>query len=297
MMSKTALAGLVVVGLSTCTISEAVAVTCQSYWTAQYKCMEGCGPCAGAGNNSYYDNGAVQRARAAAAARQQAAAAAAEEQRNHDAEVEQQRVEAETKRRAEDMARQAQFIDDRNAAASTLRGSSGTASPDALRASGLRGTSVTPALRGLRPDTSGTSNLDPSVVDARHVPTGLPKSVEAEIPHTPAGDRVRKGFQAIMAHDWSAAHAWFQDALNHDPGNAGIQRLVDLAEYTLNRERSQRGLTASAKPVVGMAQAFGAFNRSHPQPPPMEIKPNWKAFFNALFTKNQRYPAVSAVRG
>lgn len=78
---------------------------------------------------------------------------------------------------------------------------------------------------------------DPMVVDARRVRTGLPKSVAAEIPDTPAGDRVRKGFQAITAHDWNVAQAWFRDALNHDPGNPGIQRLIELADYTMERER------------------------------------------------------------
>jgi tetratricopeptide (TPR) repeat protein len=74
---------------------------------------------------------------------------------------------------------------------------------------------------------------DPMVVDARDVPTGLPKSVVDSIPHTPAGDRVRKGFEAIQTHDWKVALAWFQDALNHEPGDPGLQRLVDLAQFTL----------------------------------------------------------------
>jgi hypothetical protein len=78
-------------------------------------------------------------------------------------------------------------------------------------------------------------NTDPRVVDARNVSTGLPKSIAAEIPDTPAGSRVRKGFEAIQDHDWKVALAWFQDAINHDPGNAGIQRLIDLAEYTMKR--------------------------------------------------------------
>jgi hypothetical protein len=94
---------------------------------------------------------------------------------------------------------------------------------------------------------------DPSVVDARNVPTGLPKSVEAEIPDTPAGNRVRKGFEAIMDHDWNVAHAWFQDALNHDPGNAGIQRLIDLAEYTMRREKQPPD-----EPVADSAQEKAA---------------------------------------
>jgi hypothetical protein len=43
---------------------------------------------------------------------------------------------------------------------------------------------------------------DAMVVDARDVPTGLPKSVEDTIPPTPAGDRVRKGFEAVSSVDW-----------------------------------------------------------------------------------------------
>ncbi len=93
-------------------------------------------------------------------------------------------------------------------------------------------------------------NADTHVVDARNVPTGLPKAIEAEIPDTPAGNRVRKGFEAILDHDWNVAHAWFQDALNHDPGNAGIQRLIDLAEYTIERARGQHRLVPPSKPAA-----------------------------------------------
>ena len=76
-------------------------------------------------------------------------------------------------------------------------------------------------------------NTDTSVVDARNVPSGLPKSVDDAIPHTPSGERVRKGFQAIQDGDWKAALAWFKDAHNKEPGNPGIERLVDLAQFTL----------------------------------------------------------------
>ncbi|MGH9568683.1 MAG: hypothetical protein ACRD4F_03540 [Candidatus Angelobacter sp.] len=87
---------------------------------------------------------------------------------------------------------------------------------------------------------------DSMVVDARHVPSGLPKGVEDEIPHTPAGDRVRKGFQAIADHDWKVAMAWFRDAHNHEPGNPGIERLIELAEYTIARQ---------SRPVAGQVPA------------------------------------------
>src|SRR5260370_29945684 len=99
------------------------------------------------------------------------------------------------------------------------------------------------------------------VGDSRNVPTGLPKSIEAAIPNTPAGNRVRKGFEAIKDHDWNVARAWFQDALNHDPGNAGIQRLIDLADYTMKREkhpqpsspRSKAAVKTSSQDKAGMA--------------------------------------------
>lgn len=110
--------------------------------------------------------------------------------------------------------------------------------------------------------SEGASSTEPadagstSLADARKVPTGLPSFVAAEIPATPAGDRVRKGFQAIVDHDWNAAHAWFQDALNHDPSNAGIARLVDLADYTMKREKKP-----AAGPLVDDRAAKAAMDR------------------------------------
>jgi tetratricopeptide (TPR) repeat protein len=76
---------------------------------------------------------------------------------------------------------------------------------------------------------------DPRVVDARNVPSGLSKPVENAIAgayaNSPPGvsDRVRKGFQAVADRDWKVAKAWFEEALNRDPGNAGLKRLVELA--------------------------------------------------------------------
>ena len=176
------------------------------------------------------------------------------------------------------------------------------------------------------------STLDPMVVDARNVATGLPSSVETGIPHTPAGNRVRKGFQAIMNHDWQVARAWFKDALDHDPGNAGIERLIDLSEYTLDRKTDSRGTAADAgeQDAARMAtlghleddrmdeelqRALGDFNQNylpkHPElakpeqpasalPPATEQKANWQAFFDALFTKpppkTRRPGSVGAVR-
>lgn len=73
---------------------------------------------------------------------------------------------------------------------------------------------------------------DPMVVDARPVPSGLPTPVDQAIASVyasaPPGvlERIRKGFQAVLTNDWNAARAWFQDALNRDPGNAGIASLL-----------------------------------------------------------------------
>ena len=36
----------------------------------------------------------------------------------------------------------------------------------------------------------------------------------------------------MATHDWKLAKAWFEDALNHDPNNAGLKRLVALSDYT-----------------------------------------------------------------
>ena len=208
-----------------------------------------CYPRCGKARNSNSDNGAA----AAAAAEAEAEAAA---KRQQDAELQQQRIDAENQRRAEEAAKQAKFDQDKREALGQLKGIA--SGDDFDSGSGLKG--VGSAASGLKDspnsnDSTGLktlpdANTDPMVVDARNVPTGLPKSVAAEIPDTPAGNRVRKGFEAIQDHDWKVALAWFQDALNHDPGNAGIQRLIELAQYTMERAKRPRPSTLPAKPAV-----------------------------------------------
>jgi len=86
-------------------------------------------------------------------------------------------------------------------------------------------------------------NGDAMVVDARNVPSGLSASVERSIkaayPDAPPAvtDRLRKGFQAVETRDWKAARAWFQDALQRDPTNAGLQRFVELTEDPAQRAK------------------------------------------------------------
>ena len=111
-------------------------------------------------------------------------------------------------------------------------------------------------LKGTLATPKPAPHTDTSVVDARNIPSGLPKSVNDAIPHTPSGDRVRKGFQAIQAGDWKAALAWFQDARNKEPGNPGIGRLVDLAKFTLEyRTRAQTPAVEKKSTPVQSAQS------------------------------------------
>lgn len=118
-------------------------------------------------------------------------------------------------------------------------------------------------------------------VDARHVPSGLPKSVEDSIPPTPAGERLRKGYQAIADEDWTVAKAWFEDALSHEPTDAGLKRLVALAEFTLNYRRRPMApadtpippvpVTASSQPSATATASGAAATKANQKPDPLDI--------------------------
>lgn len=119
-------------------------------------------------------------------------------------------------------------------------------------------------------------NLDPMVVDARNVPSGLPKSVDNAIDtayrDAPPGvkDRVRKGFQAVMVRDWAVAKAWFQDALNHDPNNAGLKRLVALTDTPQQPNNQQRATVAERNEPAGLG---GGADMKGASAPPNKTKP------------------------
>jgi hypothetical protein len=106
--------------------------------------------------------GQDQAAIAAAAAARAAAEAAAEEKRRKDAELAQQQVEADTKRRMEDIANQAQFLHDRDSAAAGLRGADGAVSAGA-GGSGLRDSTPPPEVPEVH--TASSPNTETSVVD------------------------------------------------------------------------------------------------------------------------------------
>lgn len=110
-------------------------------------------------------------------------------------------------------------------------------------------------------------NLDPMVVDTRNVPSGLPKGLDNAIASVyssaPPGvsDRVRKGFQAVMERDWAVAKAWFQDALNRDPTNAGLKRLVALTDLPQQPIRQEAPVDNRNEPAGrgGKSDFKGAF--------------------------------------
>ncbi len=221
-----------------CLASPPAMAYCQPYWTAAYKCAQGCGSCGGGGNNAPSRDYEAER-------RAQEAAAEAERQRQAEADrIERERLAAEKRKNDE-------FIRNRDAAANSLKGSSGSPGSAMSQLKGLANTDNA-GLKGSGFDSGGRSHLkgvsappgrasparashtDTSVVDA-NVPSGLPKALDNAIAKAyssaPPGvsDRVRKGFQAVMLRDWKVAKAWFQDALNRDPNNAGLKRLVALA--------------------------------------------------------------------
>jgi tetratricopeptide (TPR) repeat protein len=170
-------------------------------------------------------------------------------------------------------AEQAKFNTERDIAVSQLKGigsdsglkgfdSSSGSSPglkgldDAPASSQLKtGNSVTSAKPKSQPVESSSAQpasravvvTDSMTVDGRNVPSGLPQFVEDSIPKTEAGGCVRKGYEAVMQHDWKVALAWFQTALNHEPDNLAWKRLVDLAQFTLNKHLENEAALSEVK--------------------------------------------------
>jgi hypothetical protein len=276
----------------------------------QGKCVDprGCGsspsPAPGGGGYSApsYDYGAAQRAQEAAEA---AAAAERQRQQEETARLERERLAAEQRKKEKDAA----FIRDRDAAASMLKGSSGSAMSQlkglsGTDSSGLKGSGFDqggqlksapgadnsvvdsrnePAGLGGKSDFKGAfakpaptvPSGDPMVVDARNVPSGLPKALDNAIATAysavPPGvsDRVRKGFQAVMDRDWKVAKAWFEDALTRDPNNAGLKRLVALADSSQQPIKQPATVDTRNEPagLGGRPDAKGA------SVPPSQTKP------------------------
>lgn len=100
-------------------------------------------------------------------------------------------------------------------------------------------------------------HTDTSVVDARvpHDGAYLTDQVP-ELKNSPAADRITKGFQAVINHDWPVALAWWQDALNRDPNNAALKRSVDLAQWMVDRPKAK-----TTSPVTPLGTAI--YSASH----------------------------------
>jgi hypothetical protein len=228
------------------TTTELVAIACRNAGGVPNGCSCDYPSRGSSGANSNYDYEAQRRAQEAQEAERQR--------------VQQQRQQEAARKAREAAQRQVEFIRDRDAAAATLKGSSGS-EPEQLK--GLSSEADTVQLKGSEATGKKTTRnncppvTDSSVVDACNVPSGLPSAIDKAIAAVygvaPPGvsDRVRKGFQAVMGRDWKVAKAWFMDALNHDPGNASLKRLVELSDYTETHIRHGKSgkLTASQDAV------------------------------------------------
>lgn len=91
------------------------------------------------------------------------------------------------------------------------------------------------------------------VVDARGVPQPGAELLARvpELRKSPAAGHIGKGYQALLNRDWQVTLAWWQEALTIDPGNAALQRSVDLAKWMVDRQREVR---------PGAVTLFGAAN-------------------------------------
>jgi hypothetical protein len=166
-------------------------------------------------------------------------------------------------------------------------GQSGS-SPGAATSGGLDfPTTVTAANPATPPPKSGCATPGSTMtVDACNVPSGLSKAVEDAISGAYRGappgvvEGVRKGFQAVAKHDWNVAKAWFKDALNHDPGNANLQRMIVLADYSLGDKPGATPAAAASPPPPPSAPSkqaeidkfFRDFREGRKQTPTVEVR-------------------------
>lgn len=67
----------------------------------------------------------------------------------------------------------------------------------------------------------------------RALPTHHEKRPTASLhkPPSPGRPWAYKGWEALQAHDWKLAAAWYKEALAHDPGNKSLAGMVHYSEY------------------------------------------------------------------
>lgn len=92
---------------------------------------------------------------------------------------------------------------------------------------------------------------DPSVVDARDVRDAAQWTAQVpELANSPEVNRITKGFQMVMDHQWPAAYAWWKDAFTRDPNNGALKRSVELAQWMVERHSA---LTPGPVTTLGAA--------------------------------------------
>ena len=291
----------------------AEASPCMSYWTAAYKCAQGCGPCAGSsGNSSGGYNGPnlwnMLRGSSGPSAADIAAQQALSENElgveaykrgdwataiayfkkslqsypndptyrqnliNAETNLANQQAKEKAEREEKERLRQNKVAADNMQQsiqnfAQTLNtspisggldfdGRTAINAPDNGNSVGLDFTSnVTSTVATPGKPASKLPSGNTRVVDARNVPSGMPKGLDSAIENAylsaPPGvsDRVRKGFQAVMGSDWKVAKAWFQDALRLDPTNVGLKRLAALTDYSKQPARKSAVVDARNEPA------------------------------------------------
>ncbi|MBK7392804.1 MAG: hypothetical protein IPI64_05800 [Chloracidobacterium sp.] len=161
-------------------------------------------------------------------------------------EAEDKRLADEAKAKKEAAERQKAFEKSRDEALQTIKGSGGATTLRDINGTGdpgLKGSSTSSGLR----DGKQTPAAAPEPV----VPKFLETTVANSFPMAPpeVSERIRKGLQAVMNHDWKVARAWFQDAQNREPKDLGIQRLAALADYMVEKKDTPAPVPAETTPA------------------------------------------------
>ena len=142
-----------------------------------------------------------------------------------------------------------------------------------------------PGLKGL--DDTLASN----VVDARNVPSDLPKEWQDLPAQAPGGaavrDRVRKCLQAAALHDWHVAYAWLQDAQNQEPGNNELQKFLADLHSTFQKEEKKVARQKAAEEEENRKAAERAAEKGRQQyeqaHPPSPAVPSQEKDLSFLF--------------